>query len=85
MSWRVILTNSAERQLRRFPKQELKRISLMLDSFATSPLTGDLVKLKDTDNHWRRRVGNYRIRFQLSFKEKTVLVYDIQRRASNTY
>lgn len=85
MSWRVVLTNTAERQLRQLPKQELKRISLVLDSFTINPLTGDLVKLRGFDNHWRRRVGNYRIRFQLSFKEPVVFVYDVQRRTSNTY
>ena len=50
----------------------------------TWPMTRlDIKKLKGYDNHYRIRVGDYRILF---FRESgTALVYDVSRRSDNTY
>ena len=46
---------------------------------------GDIVKLGGEDNIWRRRVGNYRIKYRVSMEEKIIDIYDIERRTSSTY
>ncbi len=55
-----------------------------LDAMRSDPLSGDLVKLAGHDA-FRRRVGNYRIIFQIDFRTFAVGVFDIQRRTTTTY
>lgn len=49
------------------------------------PFGGDVVKLGGEDSVWRRRIGNYRIKYRLFSDEKIIDVYDIERRTSGTY
>ena len=51
---------------------------------AENPLAGDIVRLQGSMT-WRRRVGSYRIFFELDFDSHTVDVLDLQRRTSTTY
>ena len=37
------------------------------------------------DNVWRKRVGAYRIRYELIKEEKIIYVFQIERRTSKTY
>ena len=64
MAWRIELTETARRQLRRLDRSEAKRITTFLrDRLATThdprstgkALTGPL------GSYWRYRVGDYRI------------------------
>ncbi|MBI3710525.1 MAG: hypothetical protein HY246_23010 [Proteobacteria bacterium] len=48
------------------------------------PLTGDIVKLKGT-GAFRRRVGEFRIIFDIDFAARGVRVLDILRRTTTTY
>jgi len=81
--WFIFLTNPAKKHLAQIPKETAGQISSAIDEMRNNPLSGDLTKL--SINNWRRRVGDYRIVFQLSSKEKTVFVLDILRRTSTTY
>ena len=46
------------------------------------PGTGDVVRLQGEDNTWRRRVGSYRIIFEIDIKGLAVDVLDVARRTS---
>jgi len=50
-----------------------------------NPYSGDIVKLDSGDNLWRRRAGEYRIKFQIRNDDQIVYVYEIDRRTSKTY
>ena len=50
-----------------------------------NPFVGDIKKLKGIENVWRRRIGNYRIIFEIFSQEKIIYIYDIQRRGSKSY
>ena len=50
-----------------------------------SPFRGDIARLKNKPAAWRRRVGNYRIFFDVDVDELLVDVTDIRRRTSTTY
>jgi mRNA-degrading endonuclease RelE of RelBE toxin-antitoxin system len=56
-----------------------------LGEMRANPFTGDVVRLQGKDNIWRRRVGSYRIIFEIDIKGLTVDVLDVQRRTSTTY
>jgi mRNA-degrading endonuclease RelE of RelBE toxin-antitoxin system len=49
------------------------------------PFAGDVLKLEGEKDHWRRRVGNYRIFFSVDKSTLTVAVTAIARRTSTTY
>ena len=49
------------------------------------PFQGDLKRLKGKDTAWRRRVGNYRIIYDLYFDEHLIVIQGILRRTSATY
>lgn len=54
-----------------------------LDAMALDPLSGDLRDLGD--GSYRRRVGAYRIRFELDRPTRAVRILGIDRRTSTTY
>lgn len=85
MIWRIRVAKTAEKQLRHIPQNDINRIIDAIDSMEINPFNGDIVKLSGEDNMWRRRIGNYRIKYRLFINERIIDIYDIARRASNTY
>ena len=85
MSWQLAVDPSAQKQLRRFPQKDVERIRLGLQSLARDPFSGDMQKMKGEESIWRRRIGSYRIKYELYISERTVYVYEIKRRGSNNY
>jgi mRNA-degrading endonuclease RelE of RelBE toxin-antitoxin system len=47
------------------------------------PFSGDVKRLQSPT--WRRRVGNYRIFYDLDMDQRRIVVTAIQRRTSTTY
>lgn len=84
MNWRVYIKPSAVKQLKRFPVQDIQRIEAAIDDLAQDPFSGDIQKLGG-ENAWRRRVGSYRIFYQILSQEKMIYIYEIERRTSSTY
>lgn len=41
--------------------------------------------MKGEENVWRRRVGSYRIFYEIIVDKKIIYVYDVKRRTSSTY
>ena len=52
---------------------------------ASDPLAGDIQRLKDERTAFRRRVGDWRIFFNVDPMLRVVEVVDIQRRTTTTY
>lgn len=84
MSWAIVVSNRAQRNLKRVPAADQQRILAALDLMRSDPLSGDVVKLAGQDT-FRRRVGSYRIFFNIDFKALVVDVLDILRRTTTTY
>ena len=56
-----------------------------LDAMQAEPLAGDVKALTGYPVAFRRRVGSYRILFDLDPAQREVLVHDVVRRSSTTY
>jgi len=84
MDWTVALSDRAQRSRRGLPVADQRRIDAALAAMRTDPLSGDVVKLRGFDA-FRRRVGSYRIVFDIDFRARGVRVLDILRRTSTTY
>jgi len=85
MNWRIFITDRAKKQLASVRRSDLERISKTIDEMACNPFAGDLQKLGGTEAEWRRRVGSYRIIFELSTAEHSIFITNIRRRTSSTY
>jgi mRNA-degrading endonuclease RelE of RelBE toxin-antitoxin system len=51
----------------------------------SNPFSGDLVRLIAQPAAWRRRVGSYRILFDVDYEQRSVAVTAVLRRTSTTY
>ena len=85
MNWKIYATNRAEKQLKKLPKSDAERIEETIDAMALNPFSGDIEKLSGEDNAWRRRVGSYRILYEVNITKKIAYIIDIKRRTSSTY
>jgi len=85
MNWNLLVTGPAQKQLRRIPEKDRKRVEAALLEMQDEPFSGDLVRLRAQPAAWRRRVGSYRILFDVDYKQRHVIVTAIVRRTSATY
>jgi mRNA-degrading endonuclease RelE of RelBE toxin-antitoxin system len=83
MNWQLLVANSARRQLARLPTKDQFRVEASLDALQLDPFSGDIKRLQAPE--WRRRVGNYRIFYDLLLDEHVIVVTAIKRRTSTTY
>ena len=83
--WRVAVEPSARKALKRLPKDDHARIVDAIQSLVYDPYAGDLQKLGGTEDSWRKRVGSYRIFFEISQSGRRVDIFKIERRGSKTY
>ena len=65
MSWVSELSQRAERQLARFPRDVQARIAHAIDELEVDPFRGDVIPLtgREWRGRYRKRVGRYRIIF----------------------
>ena len=77
MAYRIQLSDAAKEDLRALPKELRRnighRIDLLKDGF-----TGDVKKLHGLHQHYRLRVGEYRVLFQL--KGSLIDIYAVRTR-----
>jgi mRNA-degrading endonuclease RelE of RelBE toxin-antitoxin system len=73
VSWSVIVTGPARRDLRRLDHQTAARVKAALERLAATG-TGDVVRLKGPDPEWRLRVGEWRVRLVLHYDTQQVEV-----------
>ena len=83
--WLVALAGPAQKSLRGVSSNDRARIRRAIDELEANPFTGDVRKLKGDQRGFRRRVGVWRIFFDVCSDEHWVIVTAIERRTSTTY
>jgi mRNA-degrading endonuclease RelE of RelBE toxin-antitoxin system len=84
MTWGLLIANRARRQLRRLSADERERIDGAFSQMCDNPFGGDVKSLRGLAT-LRRRVGDWRILFELREAERIIIVTAIKRRGSSTY
>lgn len=84
-NWVLKIDPKVYKVLSKIPKEYAGKILNTIKSFSADPFTGDIEKIKEQENSWRRRIGNYRIFYDIKMKEKIIEVTWIERRTSKTY
>lgn len=85
MNWSVLVDATARKYIKRISKSDAGRIAAILKELVINPYGGDIEKMKGEKNVWRRRVGAYRIFYEIHISKRIIYVFDIQRRTSSTY
>ncbi|MBI3668141.1 MAG: type II toxin-antitoxin system RelE/ParE family toxin [Acidobacteria bacterium] len=67
------------------PKRDRERILAALQAMRENPFGGDIAHLEGQSAAWRRRVGNWRIFFDIDLGEHAVVILAVRRRTSTTY
>ena len=77
----VFVEAKAQKQLRKVPKSDQERIIEVLNTLENEGLSAriDIKRLRGYLRHYRIRLGDYRIRFELS-ADQTIVVYSISQR-----
>lgn len=67
------------------PRKDSARIFSVINVLPTDPFHGDIQKMSGEENVWRKRVGAYRIKYELLSREKIIHVFRAERRTSSIY
>jgi mRNA interferase RelE/StbE len=84
MEWTVVLAGPARKSLKRIPAGDKTRILSALAEMQQDPFQGDIRKLQGLPG-FRRRVGNWRILFEVALERRQIVVAAVERRTSTTY
>lgn len=84
MEWAVVLAGPARKSLKRIPAGDKERILAALAEMQQDPFRRDIRKLQGLPG-FRRRVGNWRILFEVTLERRHVVIAAIERRTSTTY
>ncbi len=84
-SWELKVRDKVFKTLSKFPKQERTHLVEVIEALPIDPYIGDIEKMQGEENTWRRRVGAYRIFYEIRMAEKVIYVYGIERKTSKTY
>ena len=80
MPYTVEFTTSALRELRALERAIQRRIATRIDELAKDPFPPSVKKLQGTPDHYRIRVGNYRVIYRVDGKRVTILILKIGHR-----
>ncbi|MBX3512058.1 MAG: type II toxin-antitoxin system RelE/ParE family toxin [Xanthobacteraceae bacterium] len=83
--WGLLITSPAERGLRKAPRAQLEQIDQAFSDMCADPYSGDVKFLRGMGAIFRRRVGDWRILFELDKDRQLIIVLAVKRRSSKTY
>ena len=78
--YRVLLSLRALRETRRLDRQILARIAKAIDSLVENPRPLGCLKVKNKENLWRIRVGDWRIGYEIDDEKRVVTIITVGHR-----
>ena len=84
-NWGLKIDIGIYKDLSKFPNNHARKILEAIENFASNPYVGDIRKIKNEKNLWRKRVGNYRIFYEMHKDKKFIHALWVERRTSKTY
>jgi len=79
--YRIVISSSAQRELRRLDKNVKNRITAAILGLAENPRPHNCLKVKAEENLWRIRIGDWRVGYALDDKAQIVDVVRIDHRS----
>jgi mRNA interferase RelE/StbE len=72
MSYQIEIKKVAVKFLKQIPEKISNKILIEIDALAENPYPPGYKKLKDTDNEYRIRIGDYRVIYSI-YNEKLII------------
>ena len=87
MPWVISLSEEAEKQLSRLPRDLQRRIANSIDQMRGDPFQGNVKPLKGSQwkGRYRKAVGRYRLIFTPYYSEHLIEISQILIRSEKTY
>lgn len=79
-TYRITYKGSVAKELRKIDRQTQKRLLAAIEGLATNPRPDGVKKLKSKYDHYRIRVGNYRVVYEIADGQLCVLVLRVAHR-----
>jgi len=78
--YEILLERSAERDLKKLPKNMFDRVVLSIKSLAGNTRPHGARKITGSSNDWRIRVGEYRIIYEIDDEVRVVKIMRVRHR-----
>lgn len=85
MIWTLAVDKAVKKTLQNIPQKDAGRIYAAIQELGVNPYAGDIRRMSGQADVWRRRVGAYRIFYEVMTAKKFIYVYEVKRRTSTTY
>jgi mRNA interferase RelE/StbE len=79
-SYRIEVSATAERQIRKLPREDQLRVLRAIRPLATEPVPPGSRKLRGYDDVYRIRVGTYRILYRVEGRRLVIIILKIGNR-----
>jgi mRNA interferase RelE/StbE len=80
MTYTIITPKTVQKQLDALPDDVYDRIAQKIEQLAEDPRPDGVVKMKGSDNEYRIRIGDYRVRYEIDDKELIILLLQCKHR-----
>ncbi|MGB3496529.1 MAG: type II toxin-antitoxin system RelE/ParE family toxin [Elainellaceae cyanobacterium] len=74
MTYAIITPKAVQKQLDAWPDDVYNRIAAKIQLLAEDPRPHGMVKIKDSNNEYRIRIGDYRVRYEINDKKLVILL-----------
>ncbi len=80
MSHTIITPKTVQKQLEALPNDVFDRVAVKIQQLGEDPRPDGVVKMKGTDNEYRIRIGDYRVRYEIDDEDAIVLLLQCKHR-----
>jgi mRNA interferase RelE/StbE len=80
MSYAIAISKSVQKQIDNLPNDVAERVIEKIQNLASEPRPDGIVKLKASDNEYRIRIGDYRIRYEIDDESQLVQILQCKHR-----
>ena len=80
MSYAIAISKSVQKQIDNLPNDVIERVIEKIQNLALEPRSDGIVKLKGSDNEYRIRIGDYRVRYEINDESQLVQILQCKHR-----
>ncbi|OUL25628.1 type II toxin-antitoxin system RelE/ParE family toxin [Nostoc sp. 106C] len=80
MKLTVVISKSVQKQIDDLPNDVRERVIEKIQNLADEPRPDGVVKLKGSDNEYRIRIGDYRVRYEIDDESQLVRLLQCKHR-----
>ena len=80
MAYEIFIEKKAEKDLRKLPKNYQNKIIQKILNLKDNPKSTESRKITSSENYYRIKVGDYRIIYEINYKEKRINIFRIRHR-----